>query len=162
MTQLTVWVKRGSPPSLAWVCTKVWRGVSSEGPALPDCGIFWGLGRLPAACWGRMFQHGSRGKVLDVPRLQCPSCYTVIGRRGLPTLVERLHSVVLQTVWSKGLSSLGCVFRPGCPRLYRNLCSHCYVEFWAIRPPEFHYSAGVGFVAYSAHLGVTACDRGSA
>ena len=152
----------GSPPSLAWARTKVWQGVLIEGPALPDCGIFRGLGRLLTACQGHAFRHGSHGKVLDIPRLQCPSCYTVIGWRGLPALVECLHSVVLRTVWSEGLSFLGCALGPGCPHLYRNPRSHCYVEFQALRPLEFRYSAGVGLVAYSAHLGVTTCDRGRA
>ena len=160
LTQLTVRVKRGSPPSLVRARTKVRRGVSSEGPALPDRGIFRGLGRSPAACRARAFRHGNRGKVLDVPRLTCPSCYAVIGRRGLPALVERLRSVVLRTVWSGGLSFLGFALGPGCPRLYRNPRSHRYVEFRALGPPEFRYSAGVGLVAYSAHLGVTVCDRG--
>ena len=115
LTQLTVRMKWGLPPSLVRARTKVWRGVSSEGPALPDRGIFQGLGRLPAACRARTFRHGSCGKVLDVPRLTCPSCYAVIGQRDLPALVERLHSVVLQTVWSEGLSFLGCALGPGCP-----------------------------------------------
>ena len=77
-------------------------------------------------------------------------------------LVERLRSVVLQMVWSEGLSSLGRALGSGCPRLYQNPRSHCYVEFQALGPPEFRYSAGVGFVTYSAHLGVTVCDRGRA
>ena len=162
LIQWAVRVKRGSPPSLAWAHTKVQQGVSSEGPALPNRGIFRGLGRLPTACRGRAFWHGSRGKVLNVPRLRCPSCYAVIGRRGLPTLVECLRSMVLRMVWSEGLSFLGCALGPGCLRLYQNPRSHHYVEFRALGPPEFCYSAGVGLVAYSAHLGVTVCDRGRA
>ena len=115
LTQLAVRVKRGSPPSLARARTKVRRGVLSKGPALPNRGISRGLGRLPTACRGCAFWHGSCGKVLDVPRLQCPSCYAVIGRRGLPALIERLRSVVLRKVWSEGLFLPVMCTRAGVP-----------------------------------------------
>ena len=98
LTQLPVRVKQGLPPLLAQAYTKVQRGVLSEGPTLPNRGIFRGLGRLPVACRGHALLHCSCGKVLGVPRIQWPSCYTVIGWRGLPALVEHLHTVVLWTV----------------------------------------------------------------
>ena len=91
-----------------------------------------------------MFWHGSCGKVLSVPRVQWSSCYAVIGRGGLPTLVEHLRFMVPWTIWSKGLSFLGCVLGLGCTCLYQTPHSHCYVEFWALGPLVFHYSTGVG------------------
>ena len=79
-----------------------------------------------------------------------------------PSQAKPSHGNTTWMAWSEGLSFLGCALGPGCPRLYQNPRSHCYVEFWALGPLEFRYSAGVGLLLTqpaSESLRVTVGER---